>query len=278
MISSLQTGERASAFHDGSTAQQFLFARQLAAYHLASEFLGGAETVYDLASGTGYGTFHLAQCDRTVIGVDCSAQAIAESRRQWQRANLSFVQQDVTELQVPACSNAAVCSFQTIEHVQDDSAFVSVLARLAGAAGVCLVSTPNRRLRLRDGQKPWNRFHVREYDAETLEELLRQSFHEVRIMGIQALPQWEEYERRRIQQARMVADLDPLRLRHRIPVGVSAGVRSLLQIVLRTCHQPKVPASENEISPDDFFLTDDCRRCMDLFAVCRSARFAAGDV
>jgi SAM-dependent methyltransferase len=95
----------------------------------------------------------------------------------------------------------AAVSFQVIEHVRDDAAFVSEIRRVLKPGAVVLLTTPNRTYRLRPGQKPWNRFHLREYSAPELEALLRGSFRQNAVWGIRGSDEVQEIEHARVRWA-----------------------------------------------------------------------------
>jgi hypothetical protein len=121
-----------------------------------------------------------------------------------------------------------VTSFQVIEHVADVQAFVSELDRVARAGAPILITTPNRLLRLRPGERPWNRHHLREFDAAGLREALRR-FTSVEVVGIRGSERLEALELARLQRARRIARLDRLGLRHALPSALDRPIRALLR-------------------------------------------------
>lgn len=70
-------------------------------------------------------------------------------------------------------------SFQVIEHIIDDSLFLAEAARVLRPDGRLLLVTPDRQYRLLPGQRPWNRWHVREY---AMDDLLRQVSRHFRVI------------------------------------------------------------------------------------------------
>ena len=89
--------------------------------------------------------------------------------------------------------------------------------------------TPNRNHRLADGERPWNRYHVREFSPSELEAAMRRSFAEVEIFGIQGSAAMNEIERDRVARARKLARLDPLGLRYRLPESIDTKLRVALR-------------------------------------------------
>jgi hypothetical protein len=92
-----------------------------------------------------------------------------------------------------------------------------------------MFTTPNRIHRVRDGERPWNRYHVREFVAEELRALLSAHFDDVVVYGVSARPEIEAVELARVARARKIARLDPLGLRYRLPKAADAWVRRKLR-------------------------------------------------
>jgi SAM-dependent methyltransferase len=142
--------------------------------------------VLDAACGTGYGTALLAEAGAArVDGFDRCLDAVAFAARTYARPEANFAVARVDRLPVPDRSYDIYVSFETIEHV-DDETLLAEAARVLCTGGLFLVSTPNRDL-LDAGtsieQKPFNRFHIREYTRAELESRLRRHFSSVEWYG-----------------------------------------------------------------------------------------------
>ncbi len=137
------------------------------AYSRAAELARGRE-VLDLGCNNGAGTALIAQAARRVRGVDVSPRAIASARRKYRSSGIEFHRVDGAAPQFPDRSFDMVTSFQVIEHVLDVAAYLAEVRRVLRPAGIALLTTPNRVIRLDPGMKPWNRFHVTEYTASGL--------------------------------------------------------------------------------------------------------------
>jgi ubiquinone/menaquinone biosynthesis C-methylase UbiE len=144
-------------------------------------------SVIDAACGTGYGAALLARDGaRQVLAFDLAPEAIEEARRLYQADPLRFEVADVTRLPVPDRSCDAFVSFETIEHVQEAERFLAEVVRVLRPGGTFYCSTPNRVLTnagttIHD--RPYNRYHVREYSAGELRSLLSRYFPSVRVVG-----------------------------------------------------------------------------------------------
>src|SRR5581483_7748951 len=73
---------------------------------------------------------------------------------------------------LPDASVDVVVNFQVIEHLWDQSQFVSECARVLRPSGLLMVSTPNRITFSPGRDTPINPFHTRELNADELSQLL----------------------------------------------------------------------------------------------------------
>jgi ubiquinone/menaquinone biosynthesis C-methylase UbiE len=141
----------------------------------AEECARDATRVLDIASGSGYLTYHLARTvpQSRVTGVDVSAAAVAYAAQLYQADNLAFATGDGFALQFPDGHFDMVVTFETIEHVPDGDRFVKELARVTDPQGTLLLSTPYKGYDFPDPT------HINTYDASDLFALLRKHFDEV---------------------------------------------------------------------------------------------------
>lgn len=148
-------------------------------YVFAGSWCEGAE-VLDLGCGVGYGSALLADRALRVVGGDVDAETIAYARTRYGRPNVEFVVLDATSLPFDDMSFDAVCSFETIEHVDDPRALVSEAARALRPSGAFVVSTPHAE---RTNHAPENPFHRVEFDRADFERVLRGAFEQVEMWG-----------------------------------------------------------------------------------------------
>jgi SAM-dependent methyltransferase len=143
--------------------------------------------VLDAACGNGYGSDALARGGaRRVFGFDLSFDPLVEGRTAGRDPRARFGCASVTAQPFRDATFDVFVSLETIEHVEDDAAYVAEARRVLKSEGVLICSTPNRRVlnpgaTLRD--RPFNRFHMREYAAGELEALLRTWFRRVKLFG-----------------------------------------------------------------------------------------------
>jgi SAM-dependent methyltransferase len=156
-----------------------LWGEHRARYRFAAQFAAG-KRVLDVASGAGFGLQMLRQAGAEPIGVDYDAAALSEVRRLEPSACL--VHADATRLPLADASLDVVVSFETLEHVPDAAAMVLDIRRVLKPRGVLVLSTPNRQFGPRELHVN-NPYHVREFTADELRELLCKSFSKVRLYG-----------------------------------------------------------------------------------------------
>ena len=120
-----------------------LFQEHMSRYVFASESTKN-KLVLDIACGTGYGSYYLAEQGATlVVGSDASAVALNYAKK-FKRQNLLFTQSNGLKMPYPDDSFDVIVSYETIEHIGQDGAFVAECARVLKTDGLFLCSTPNK--------------------------------------------------------------------------------------------------------------------------------------
>jgi SAM-dependent methyltransferase len=171
-------------------------------YDFAAPFCDGRR-VLDAGCGVGYGAARLAKEAASVVGVDVSEEAIAYAQTHYAASNVSFAAMDVSALALGDASFDVVCSFETIEHVDDAERALGELARVLNSDGTLVISTPQVK---RTTTSPANPYHHVEFARNDFEALLRRHFESVELFG-----------QRRLQtrRHRLAQRLDVLGLRRR---------------------------------------------------------------
>lgn len=167
------SGERVieDAYHR-SIGAYVIYIMHAASYRFAEPYCQG-KLVLDLGCGSGYGSARIASVASAVTGVDVAADAIAFAKARYAAPNLNY-RQVVADAALPFedASFDVVLSFQVIEHVVDEASYLQEARRVLRPGGVLLLITPDRQHRLLPRQRPWNRWHLREYSAESLVTLV----------------------------------------------------------------------------------------------------------
>ena len=150
-------------------------------YRFATGFLP-ADRVLDVACGSGLGVDLLAGERTHVTGIDISEEALATARARGE-AGVSVCRADATKLPLKSASMDVIASFETVEHIDEDAAFISELRRVIRDDGVLLLSTPNALHTKPVAGVPKNPFHVREYEPAELRRLVSDHFRTVQLLG-----------------------------------------------------------------------------------------------
>jgi SAM-dependent methyltransferase len=170
------TGERTVP---GIAREQYWFARHEVVYRWLAPRTSGL-TVLEAGSGEGYGAQILHDCGAHVVALDYDETAIRHSAATY---DIPHLQANLAALPVSAVN--CVVSLQVIEHLWDLRGFLKEVRRVA--QWTCL-STPNRLTfspGLGRGEKPTNPFHVEEFDADQLRDLVADAgFTDISVHGL----------------------------------------------------------------------------------------------
>ena len=154
-------------------------------YRFASRFVDGADVV-DVACGDGTGTATYAEAGARSIHAFDVSEAAVESTRQRQLASVHVAVADGRALPLDDDSADVFITLETIEHIPEAERFVEEIARILRPGGVVVCSTPNRAVYSPgtppDG-KPWNPYHVKEFDLDELRESLGRKFVDLEYFG-----------------------------------------------------------------------------------------------
>ncbi|MCH2173652.1 class I SAM-dependent methyltransferase [Myxococcota bacterium] len=240
-----------------------LFAVDLARHQAAYEFARSRENhgwLLDLGSGSGYGAEILASEGGTVVGLDRVPPETSHGESQ-----ALYTLGDVLNAPFLPAHFSRVVSFQVVEHFEDPTAYVASLSTLLSSDGEALVSTPNRLTS--DGVNP---YHLREYSAEELRDVLRVGFESVEVLGVSAGPSVQGYFEARHRRIERIMKLDFLKLRDLLPRWLITSAFAQLAVWTRRL------ARSSEKLPDaswtDFPIGPASLDCLDLLAVCRQPR------
>lgn len=250
-----QTAERVS---QRDASDNYVFQRSLLAYHYAASQVSGQ--VLEIGTGSGYGIEIIAPAAAHFLTID---KHRPEDSLLAAQSNVEFRQQTVPPLTGIADESLDyVISFQVIEHIKQDEAFVAEVSRVLRKGGKFIVSTPNAPMSLT--RNPW---HVREYTAQQFGQLLAGHFECVEQLGVAGNDKvWEYYEKNR-QGVERIARWDIFDFQHRLP-------RWMLQIpydLLNRLNRRKLLSQNTElttgIAMTDYEVVPVTERCFDLLFV-----------
>ena len=171
----------------------------IARYMWARSLVRPGDRVVDIACGSGYGSYIIAQANpaTSVTGVDYDPRAISHASQNYRLPNLKYKVGDLVrwqcELGESLGSPNTVVSFDTLEHLNHrDIALISISENL-DEAGQLLFSTPCGHASPLLAP-PWE-YHKIEYSGGYLFNIMRRFFREVLYPDNKSLPNmafWED--------------------------------------------------------------------------------------
>ena len=219
--------------------------------------------VLDWGCNDGYGLELMRSRAKEIAGLDVAPQAVEAARKRLGDSRIELY--DGKRSSFDDGSFDVVTSFQLIEHISDYPSFFTELVRVLTPNGMAVFTTPNGKVRLNQGMRPWNEYHVREFSPDELRRLLEPWFEEIEILGMTGAEETIAVERGRIESAKA-------RQRSRLPLvrGVMRRVRALL------AGETGEPLSEEELArfstADLVYSPNADDVALDLMAICRRPR------
>jgi len=250
-----------------------LYLLHMKAYETAAD-MAQDKIALDCGCNIGYGAHALGAKCKKVVGVDVSQKAIDEAQRRFGSEKIAFQVVDGNRLPFEDKYFDMVVSFHVIEHINDYESYLSEINRALKENGIAIFTTPNARIRLDPGMKPYNPFHVYEFGADDLEELLQKYFSQVQVRGVYASEPLYAVEYQRAQRS--------LERIHRRPKWINAlsyylrghfsekklnFLRTLLH-VMRGEKKPDESLMQQYSTADIFYRDDDLKEALELMAIC----------
>jgi ubiquinone/menaquinone biosynthesis C-methylase UbiE len=131
--------------------------------------------VLDAGCGTGYGLRILKEAGAAqTVGVDVSADAVAQASEAMSDEHIEVLQADLKELPFSDGEFDLIVCFEVIEHVPEREVILDELARVLAADGVLCISTPNRNV-----YPQGNPYHLHEYEPDEFAQALGKRFSHV---------------------------------------------------------------------------------------------------
>jgi 2-polyprenyl-3-methyl-5-hydroxy-6-metoxy-1,4-benzoquinol methylase len=251
-------GERIIPDKIKTVEEYVIFLKHMFAYDWSKNKLEVGMNVLEVGSGEGYGTSILSSTNAHLIGVDVDRITIDNANYKYGSENCKYQLYDGKQLPFPDGKFDVVVSFQVIEHVQNDIAFLNEIKRVMKDGGVLYLATPNRNYRLRANQKPWNCFHIREYSQVDFAKLLKDTFETYKLYGVTASPVVKAVETRRVYANKF-----------RRPISVVIRKYQQLRRLFGLSRNISINKAQSKFSIKDFLLVEaGIGDALDLFAVC----------
>jgi SAM-dependent methyltransferase len=224
-----RTTERHSPERVRTAEERVIDAMHRYAYEVVREYARPIDRLLEVGFGEGYGSDIVRASVAEYVGLEVDPEAVRHAAARYGGSGSAFLVYDGRTIPFDEASFDLVVSFQVLEHVEDTGRFLGETRRVTRPGGQVLIVTPNRNYRLEEGERPWNRYHVREFNPAELEAAMRRSFAEVALLGICGSATMNEIERNRVARARRLARLDPLGVRYRLPESFDTKLRTLLR-------------------------------------------------
>ncbi|MFH1455582.1 MAG: class I SAM-dependent methyltransferase [archaeon] len=223
--------------HSFDTKEEyFLFLQLMKVYEFIPSIIPKGKEVLDAGCGEGYGANYLAKKGFQVIAIDINKKTIIEARKKYRESCL-FLQLNAEKLPYKNETFDAIMSSHVIEHLKNDAGYVKELQRVLKKGGKLILTTPNKKYRVKPGEKPWNIFHIKEYTADELEKILKTSFPKVTMRGVMGDEETQRVELERVKHCRKIARLDRFNLRRQIPPFLKFSINNFVRNILNNKSQ-----------------------------------------
>lgn len=230
------TGERTAP---GWDHEQYWFARHEVVYRWLRDRSGD---IADVGSGEGYGAQLLGTAGAFVVALELDEAACDHARMAY--PSVPIVRANAIAVPLRSGAVDTAISLQTIEHLWDVHLYLRELFRIARRQ--VIISTPNR-LTFSPGlarkERPTNPFHVEEFDADQLVELLA-AWGQVEVLGLhhgERIQAWESQH--------------------------GALVPHMITAALRNSWPPELLAFVTTVTHEDFVITPSVHDALDLIAL-----------
>ncbi len=228
-------------------------------YHMAKDYVSGE--MLELGCGTGRGLEVLLKATDKYTAIDKNDDLIAQHSKQYPEA--TFISEMMPPFsKIPDSSIDWVVTLHVIEHIEDHKKFAEEIFRVLKPGGKAIISTPNKNLRL--ARNPW---HVREYTPTERETLFKPKFINIQKKGIAGNEKVMQYYEENKKSVRKIMKWDIFNLQYAIPATWLQGPYDRMNRKNRLKLMDNPDTLSNQITYDDYYITDDAEKALDLFFV-----------
>jgi len=233
--------------------------RLLKAYYLAKNYTKGH--LLELGCGEGRGIEILDSKCESYTAVDKMKSVIERLNKDYPKH--TFIHSTIPPFKdIESNKYSTVAAFQVIEHIKNDRSFLQEIYRVLKPGGKALITTPNIKKSLT--RNPW---HIREYEAEELQELGGEIFDYAEIKGITGSEKVWRYYKQNKASVEKITRYDVFNLQHRLPAKLLRIPYEILNRINRKKLQNADIKLVSEITLDDYFIDDEPENCLDLFLI-----------
>lgn len=188
-------------WHPTRTIYEFIKvkAREMMSRHPQSLLNGGKHiwnpTIVDVGCGSGVGSNILSQEASFVWGIDKNEQSIKFAKEAFTRVKnnvyyscqVSFDQWDIINDNKETMKFDIVSAIEVIEHIYDYKIFLEKIIKFdnnnPNNPTEYYISTPNRNNKSIQKDRPYNKYHCREWKSEELHAILSEYFSEIEFFS-----------------------------------------------------------------------------------------------
>ncbi|WP_286756447.1 class I SAM-dependent methyltransferase [Roseivirga sp. UBA838] len=233
--------------------------RLLQAYYLAMPSIKGQ--LLELGCGEGRGVELLSPLADGYVALDKIGEVI--ERLQQKYPGVDFRQAVFPPFKGLADNSFdTIVSFQVIEHVKEDKAFLKEIYRVLKPGGKAVLTTPNIKKTLT--RNPW---HVREYTAQELTQLAQTIFPKVTMKGVGGNHKVMAYYEQNKRAVEKITRFDIFNLQYRLPAPLLRIPYDILNRLNRNKLNTANTGLVAEIKHTDYVLIDEADEALDLFLV-----------
>ncbi len=253
-----------------SETSYLVYLRSLFPYEYVKEIISKNSSVLEVGFGEGYGIHHISQKVKMSVGLELSETYVEYAKKKYLNSSCNYMRYDGEKIPFENNTFDYVISCMVIEHVLDIYSYLKEMYRVLKPGGYLYLTTPNRKLRLKDNEKPFNRFHITEFDQESLFLIISRVFDNITIYGIDGTPDIHNLELKRIHQLRQFNKWDIFSISKRLPEPLVYKTLKILRYFLNFLKKKSDYNFFERYSLNDFFITtDNVDNAIDLFAFCK---------
>lgn len=233
--------------------------RLLFPYQYVSHLVSG--NLLEIGCGTGRGVAVLADKISSYTGVDKNEALLNQLSQQY--PDFKFIDMFLPPLKdIPSDTFDFVITFQVIEHIENDDYFLKEAARVLKPGGKLYLTTVNKVFSLT--RNPW---HVREYLADELANLMKKHFSEVETLGVHGNEKVMAYYEENKKSVAKITRFDIFNLQYKLPrtwLQVPYDLANRLSRVLAAKSNQQLVS---DIQVTDYFLSDKPAESLDFFYI-----------
>lgn len=230
--------------------------RLLKPYVVVADWVQG--DVLEVGCGEGRGIGLLMPRAASFTALDKIEPVLVNLRRKFPQGK--FIAGHFPPFQADSGVFDCVISFQVIEHIQYDRAFLKEIYRVLKPGGKAWITTPNRPMSLT--RNPW---HIREYTGAELLTLAKEIFSVATMRGITGNERVMDYHEKNRKSVARIARWDIFDLQHKLPAALLRVPYEILNRLNRKNLKSGNETLVSGITHQDYVVTPHADGVLDLF-------------